>query len=168
MGNNNKNTQRPKIKTQNNSTMKKALEKAGAITKRQRISSKRYVKTFTNFDEGAEAICQNKDIEYFLKGVPVDIDSALSVIVDLAFEFRPIIAEKKDLLWEFQISANKVYVKTNKYVSFGWNVKSVRTENGYNTEYIFNVVLYGDNNSEFESYLLDTGWTEDVKEKPAK
>jgi hypothetical protein len=77
--------------------------------------------------------------------------------------------DKEDRIWEFKMSANKVFVKTPNFYSFGWSIKSIRTPDGSRQKsYAFFVTLYGNGIDVLSSQLDSYGWEEYEDQKPSR
>lgn len=144
--------------------------------KRTKINTTHYRKQFKSFSTAIlEAVNCCPALSKFL-GVSADtpqnqisIESVYKKIVELAQEHMPNITKRENMLWEFQISANKVSIKTNDYISFGWGIKSDRVESDDNTTfqniYNFRITLFGDYSEDVINNLRNNGWLteEDLK-----
>lgn len=144
--------------------------------KKKRLGITNYKKQFKSFEEAIKEMVSivPQLSDYVLKHYAdeeektVTIDSVYSSIADLFEEHIPNISRRENLLWEFQISANKVSIKTDKFVSFGWNIKSEKIVNNdcttYQNIYNFRISLFGDEwSQDVIAALNDNEWKIDIK-----
>jgi hypothetical protein len=138
--------------------------------KRTPISSKKFTKDFTDFFEGIEAI---KDVSSAVYNLLTDYqtdeiaskavedmtrDDIMEIILNIAANHLPLPAARQNNLWEFTIASSRAMVKTDKFVSFGWQTRGVG-ENEVNT---FTMIVFGEGQTQTDiiSNLLEDGWEE--------
>ena len=86
-------------------------------------------------------------------------------IAEVAAIKLPNFETRENIFWEYKIAANRVYVKTDEYCSFGWFTKSVEKVDGnFIPTYSFFIELFGDN-FQMESLLKQYGFEEEVPVK---
>ena len=77
------------------------------------------------------------------------------MIIDIATKYTPNYITKENTLWEYKISANSVNVKTNQFISFGWNFKNIKSKDGMVIS--FYITIHGISDKEIED-LLNNGF----------
>ncbi len=75
-------------------------------------------------------------------------------------EHMPSATSKDNILWEYHISANKIFVKTDNFISFGWSGRTIKDqETGkYMKIYNFFLIIYGAYIKVKEDLLTADGW----------
>lgn len=141
------------------STYKAAQEKPEIknvkVTKRK-LEITKFTKETTNFLAGIKEVMRilpESISSLFAEENLISQINMTKSVAELALQKTPNFETRENILWEFKISANKVYVKTDEYCSFGWVIKSVEKNNGkFEPTYTFFIQLYG-NNFQMESLL---------------
>ena len=88
---------------------------------------------------------------------PYDVTKRMA---EISLIFTPDLISRENVLWEFKISADKVLIKTDKFISFGWTIKSEKnTEGTYNITYIFEIYVIGNDDFELERKINNAGYT---------
>lgn len=138
--------------------------------KKTPISSRKFTKTFTDFFEGIEGIKNTSSAinnlfneyqteETASKAVEdMTRDDIMEIILNIAINHLPLPVTKQEILWEFTIAANRVMVKTDKFVSFGWQSRKV----GADEIIIFTVVVFGEGHTQDNiiNNLVEDSWEE--------
>lgn len=148
------------------------------VVKKAPISSRKFVKSFTDFFDGIESIksasltvfdllaeyqtdnVASKAVEDLTK------DDIIETIMNIAVNHMPLPVEKKNILWEFTIAGNRCMIKTDKFVSFGWQTRII-SGNEVNT---FTMVVFGEGKSQEDTInnLIADGWEEVESKKPVQ
>lgn len=138
--------------------------------KKTPISSKKFTKTFTDFFEGIEGIKNASSVVYNLfadyqteetasKAVEdMTRDDIMEIILNIAINHLPLPEARENTLWEFTIAGNRAMVKTDKFVSFGWQTRKV----GADEISTFTMIVFGEGQTQSDviNNLLDDGWEE--------
>ena len=128
-----------------------------------RMSINTYRKDYPSFEEGILDICNiNPKISKMLCIDPFNVNKeditlskVISMIIDIATKYTPNYITKENTLWEYKISANSVNVKTNQFISFGWNFKNIKSKDGMVIS--FYITIHGRSDKEIED-LLNNGF----------
>jgi hypothetical protein len=138
-----------------------------------KIEQTKYVKTFDTFSAGVDAMVGSSPaIDELLSnnGLVFDgklgftVDNAMQAMLNIFTKNMPSFSERKNIHYDLSISANKCSIKTDKFVSFGWYIKTNWKDGVPESSYIFHVIIFGENEDLVNS-LLDTGWEEEVYKK---
>lgn len=138
--------------------------------KKAPISTKKFVKTFSDFFDGIEEIKNISPAIFnlFADFQPDEIaskavedmtrDDIMEIIINIAYNKLPLPVERVNTLWEFTIAGNRVMVKTDKFVSFGWQTKKV----GQTEMNTFTMIVFGEGQTQTDMLngLADNGWEE--------
>lgn len=130
---------------------------------RPRIQQVRYVKIYDNFINGLDAmldICPV--ISELFREVneypPVSIDNAMDIMLNIFTNHIPSFDTKNNMHYDISLSANRCSLKTDKFVSFGWYVKTIKSMDSLpDTKFIFHINVFG-HNEELVRNLIDNKW----------
>lgn len=125
------------------------------------VKTELYLKTNT-FKEGWKSL--NTYVLDIKKMITDDLEdqsenSVKYAIVKLFNEHIPDQINRKNIFWNCSIQYNRVFLKTDKNIAFGWstNFKKI-DQNKYEAEsYNFNIIIYNKNEYMIK-LLLDAGW----------
>ena len=132
---------------------------------KQKLVVTTYTKEFEDFNAGVTELINIADPIYNLleetECAYGSVAGFIDAIVEIAHNNLPNPEEKKNLHFEYFISANKVEVKTNKFINFGFRTKLDRETKAIT--YVFSVGVAGTTGEIQEAALeaLKAGeWTE--------
>lgn len=96
------------------------------------------------------------------------MDSMMENVLSYVDFKRPCIETMSNMSISLTLKPNKVQVKTDRFIGFGWYVKYTKNSRTEATidEVDIMIILYGQRSvDENEEYLLNNGWEESEKEK---
>lgn len=136
--------------------------------KGKQIDKRRFQVDIYDFYDGICEICDRSEAIFGIlkdfspsKSLPKNIEEANSVLRNLVKMNIPNIEGKKNMLWEFKITAKHVHIKTDRYIGFGWYIGTERQENGeYVTKYTFTIDVFGDRQDALINDLIEMNWNE--------
>jgi hypothetical protein len=137
---------------------------------KQKIEQTKYIKTFQNFEDGIkEMINFSGDIDDLLRDSAYEIynpDGAMAAVLEVFTSHMPSSITRENLHYDINLSANRCSLKTDRFLSFGWFIKSTRQQdNTYKVEYIFQIITFGERQDALAESLLNAGWVKDTYNK---
>lgn len=150
----------------NNNKGKGGNKSGGNNRKRQPMKFTNYTKTFYSFDEAINNMIANNDVvaDVLLYDGAATMSTAdiYNRLCDVAKSHVPNPETRENIHWEFHISANKISVKTDQFVAFGWNIRSRKVQDQYEVTVDSRITIFGENPLAKKT-LEDDGWV--VEEK---
>ena len=132
--------------------------------RKTKIESKNFSKPFSNFYAG---ITEVYEMSCYLKELfenvvePADVYKKLA---EIASDYTPNIESRENMLWEVHISGNRCHLKTNNFIGFGWQIRTVKEGEVYNSTYTFMINVIG-SNPELEAQLAENYWEQNTNTK---
>ena len=119
-----------------------------------------YSKEFDNFGDGIEEIINiDENLLNVIKDsddcIPETIDEGINTLIRLINENTPNTENKQNLKWEFTVSANRAFCKTEHNLGFGWLTK--RDRETKEITYIFTLTIYKPNPN-VKAAVEENGW----------
>lgn len=131
-----------------------------AMKKRKSVTSVTYVKSFDSFEEAITDMIANNDIVYSILSLSEDDiteEEVYNKICSLPTKYTPNPVTRENILWEYTISANRVSIKTDQFIAFGWNIRSRKVDDHFESTYYCKITIFG-NNAMAKKALEDADW----------
>lgn len=96
---------------------------------------------------------------------PTEKDALIAAQKEVVLLFSknmPDITERLNVFWQLTLSSNRCFLKTEKYIGFGWDLKTPINNKGTKTiPTVLKVISYNELKTIDElNYLRENGWTE--------
>lgn len=142
--------------------------KKGNKPMKKKIEMAKYTKSFTEFKEGFETLADmHEKLADLFDQMPNDIAESNAMIIDILRAHRPNKETRENMLWEFHVSANATYVKTDFYIGFGYKPIIGKIQDQDVKNFVFSIDVYGDRQQDLIDRLEETGWEKFEYKKPA-
>lgn len=127
------------------------------------IETRVYTKSFTNFSDAVKEIREISEVfDKFIQKFYPDNDDIIYTPEELAMKFYdyirehrfPSIHDKNTKFWSISVASNKMYVKTEFKITFGWQFK-----------YRYDPAIKDNVVDQYDFVISDIGSNDDLKEK---
>lgn len=156
-----------KVSTSNET--KKKNFKGGKKPMKKKIEMQRFTKEFSDISDGIADLCDRSEYIFDLlkecspvNALPADLKGFTETIVGIMNKYMPDKEQHKNLLWEYTLSANKISVKTDKYIGFGLQVFYNNIQGNIIKKYVLCIDVYGDRQQELIDDLTMNEWNKFV------
>lgn len=141
------------------------------IGKKKPINTVTFKKSFKSFSEAINDMKNSNEVVAKYLNTEEEnptVENVYKQICLLANDYMPNLTKRENMHWEFRISGNRIFVKTDEFVSFGWIVKSTKVDTDdksiYENIYNCTITIIGNNPDAIE-VLESNGWEKEEEKK---